>query len=228
MKIIRDNVDIFSEYIFHNYNDSIFAANFPSELKNVDVTPVFAKKYRNNIQSYCPGSILPNLSKIYESCLYDQIHKYFNSILPVLSKTFNLILYKILIVKLATHGFGYQSFRIIEGCITNRQQGTKTNNALSRYSEILYWVTQGSILGPLIFNIYVCDIIYDIIECDIASYADDNTSYSFNFSLDNVINNLEKSTGLEKTMKTNADKYNILMSSDESSTAKIKDFYYYK
>ena len=138
MKIIRDNVDIFSEYIFHNYNDSIFAANFPSELKNVDVTPVFTKKHRSNIQSHCPVSILPNLSKIYESCLYDQIYKYFNSILPVLSKTFNLILYKILIVKLVTHGFGCQSFRIVEGCITNRQQGTKTNNALSRYSEILY------------------------------------------------------------------------------------------
>ena len=86
----------------------------------------------------------------------------------------------------------------------------------------MFFIT--TIIQYLMRNIYVCDIIYDIIECDIASYADDSSRYSFNFSLDNVINNLEKSTGLEKIMKTNADKYNILMSSGESITVKIKDF----
>ena len=35
---------------------------------------------------------------------------------------------------------------------------------------------------------------FDIIECDIASYAEDNTPYNFDFNLDNVISNLEKST----------------------------------
>ena len=64
------------------------------------------------------------------------------------------------------------------------------NNAFSRYSEIIYEVPQGSILGPLPFSIYN----YDIIKCDIASYADDNRPYNFDFNLDNVISNLEKST----------------------------------
>ena len=36
---------------------------------------------------------------------------------------------------------------------------------------------------------------FDKIECDIASYADDNTQYSFGYNLDNVLSNLEKSTG---------------------------------
>ena len=81
VKIIKDNIDIFSEFIFHNFNNSIFDATFPSELKSADVIAVFIKKDRNNVKNYHPVSILPNLSKIYERCLYDQMYKYFNHIL---------------------------------------------------------------------------------------------------------------------------------------------------
>ena len=116
----------------------------------------------------------------------------------------------------------------MESFLSNRQQRTKINNAFSRYSEIIYGVPQGSILGPLLFNIYICGIFFDIIECDITHYADDNTPYNFN--LDNVISNLEKSTNFllnwfrENHMKANADKCHLLVSSDESCTAKIEDF----
>ena len=118
----------------------------------------------------------------------------------------------------------------MESFPSNRQQRTKINNAFSRYSEIIYGVPQGSILGPLLFNVYICDILFGIIECDIASYADDNTPYNFDLSLDNVISNLEKSTNSllnwfrENHMKANADKCHLLVSSNESCTAKIEDF----
>ena len=85
-------------------------------------------------------------------------------------------------------------------------------------------------MGPLLFNIYICDIFFDITECDITSYADDNTPYNFNFNLDNIISNLEKSTNSllnwfrENHMKANADKCHLLVSSDERCTAKIEDF----
>ena len=82
----------------------------------------------------------------------------------------------------------------MESFLSNRQQKTKINNAFSRYSEIIYGVPQGSILRPLLFNIYICDIFFDIIECDVASYVDANIPYNFDFNLDNVISNLEKST----------------------------------
>ena len=47
-------------------------------VKKADVMPVFTKKDQNNVENYRPVSILPNLSKMYESCLYDQMYKYFN------------------------------------------------------------------------------------------------------------------------------------------------------
>ena len=85
-------------------------------------------------------------------------------------------------------------------------------------------------MGPLLFNVYLCDIFFDIIECDIASYADDNTPYNFDFSLDNVISNLQKSINSllnwfrENHMKANADKCHFLVSSNESCAAKIEYF----
>ena len=139
------------------------------------------------------------------------------AILTDLSKAFDCILHDLLIVKLAADGFDYQSLRIMESFLSNRQQRTKINNAFSRYSEIIYGVPQGSILGPLLFNVYICDIFFDIIESDIASYADDNKPYNFDFSLDNVISNLEKSTNSllnwfrENHMKANADRCHLLV-----------------
>ena len=152
------------------------------------------------------------------------------AILTDLSKAFDCILHDLLTAKLAAYGFDYPSLGIMESFLSNRQQRTKINNAFSRYSEIIYRVPRGSILGPLLFNVYVCDIFFDIIECDIASYADDNTPYNFDFSLDNVISNLEKFTNSllncfrENHMKANADKCHLLVSSNESCTAKIEGF----
>ena len=37
VKIIRDNIDIFPEFIFHKFSNSVFDVSFPSELKNADV-----------------------------------------------------------------------------------------------------------------------------------------------------------------------------------------------
>ena len=51
-----------------------------------------------------------------------------------------------------------------------------------------------SILGPLLFNIYIYDMFYDIDDCNIASYADDNTPYVSSSNLGALINKLEEST----------------------------------
>ena len=81
VKIINDNINIFSEFIFHNFNNSVFDATLPLELNNADVILVFEKKDRNNVENYRPIYILPNLSRIYGRCLYDQLSKYLNHIL---------------------------------------------------------------------------------------------------------------------------------------------------
>ena len=55
----------------------------------------------------------------------------------------------------------------------------------------MFGFPQGSILGPLLFNIFLCDLFLIMKNIDIASYADDNTPYITGNSIDEVIQNLE-------------------------------------
>ena len=71
VKIIKDITDIFSEYVYHNFNNLIFDSIIPSELENADVILIFKRKERNSGENYRPLSNWPNLSKIYQRCLYD-------------------------------------------------------------------------------------------------------------------------------------------------------------
>ena len=71
IKTIKPNSDCFAEYFYENINQCISKPILPSDLKLADVTPVYKKKLKNSKDNYRPVSILSNISKIYESCIYD-------------------------------------------------------------------------------------------------------------------------------------------------------------
>ena len=54
---------------------------FPSDLKLANATAVYKKKSKNSRDNYTPVSILSNIYKIYEICIYDQIQLFFDSLL---------------------------------------------------------------------------------------------------------------------------------------------------
>ena len=81
VKIIKGNLDIVSNFVYNNFKNSLFSSNFPLYLKNANITPIFKRKDRANIENYRPVSILPNISKVYERCMYIQNYGYLNKIL---------------------------------------------------------------------------------------------------------------------------------------------------
>ena len=79
--IIRKNAAFFAKYICDDINASIRSSNFHNELKEADIVPVHKKKSKLSKENYRPISILPNISKVYERCLYDQMSEFFDNIL---------------------------------------------------------------------------------------------------------------------------------------------------
>ena len=73
VKLIKSNKDLFSYFLYHNFNSP--SSDFPSNLKAAGILPTHKKKDKSDIENYCPISILPTLSKIYERCMYDHMYK---------------------------------------------------------------------------------------------------------------------------------------------------------
>ena len=82
----------------------------------------------------------------------------------------------------------------MQNYLSNRKQRTKINSDFSSWEEILFGVPQGSILGPLLFNTFLCDIFFIMSETDLASYAVDNKPYVVGNNIEDVINNLQNAS----------------------------------
>ena len=72
-----------------------------------------------------------------------------------------------------------------------RKQRTKIRSAYSNWSEVLRGIRQGSILGPLLFNIFINDIFFFIEKSEIHNFADDNNLHSCDRNLLRIKENLK-------------------------------------
>ena len=82
-------------------------------------------------------------------------HGFSGAVLMDLSKAFDTLYHDLLIAKLDIYGIEKQALRLIRSYLSKRWQRTKINQSFSSWVELLQGVPQGSILGPLIFNIYM-------------------------------------------------------------------------
>ena len=111
-------------------------------------------------------------------CKFLDIGGHAGALLTDLSKAFDCIDHELLIAKLHAYGFDTDALKFIYSYLNGRKQRTKINSSYSSFAEILFGIPQRSIIGPLLFNAYICDFFYDIDDLDFASFSDDDTPYS--------------------------------------------------
>ena len=155
-------------------------------------------------------------------------HHVAGALLTDLSKAFDCLNHELLIAKLNAYGFDKPSLSFIYNYLSHRKQRTKVKTALSSWSDIISGIPQGSIIGPLLFNIYLNDIFLFVDENSLTNYADDNTPYTTAAKVETVINNLENETAIlitwfkDNFFKMNADKCHLLVTNhDEDVSANI-------
>ena len=152
---------------------------------------------------------------------------YASAILMDLSKAFDCLDHELLLAKLDAYGFSKNALRFIHSYLTDRKQRVEVNGAFSEWQEKKLGVPQGSVLGPLLFNIFINDLFYLLKDTDVCNYADDTTIYVCDNQLEKIQNWLEqdalKLSGWfrENYMKLNDDKCHLLVFGDKTNDVSV-------
>ena len=108
------------------------------------------------------------------------------------------LIYQKLLIALITHfcllnSLKPLSLKLLYSYLWNRTQRIKINKNFSDRTDIEFSVPQGSILGPILFNINMVDIFYECENSNVASYTDDTTPYSCATDIPSVALELQSS-----------------------------------
>ena len=107
------------------------------------------------------------------------------------------------------------------------QQRTKINHDFSSWEEVLFGVPQGSVLGPILFNIFLSDLFLFIKETEFTNYADDNTLYDAGNTIEDVILSLQESSKKllkwfsDNQIQGNSGKCHLILSTSKPTKIRI-------
>ena len=154
------------------------------------------------------------------------------TVLMDLSKAYDCILHDLLIAKVEAYGFDRNSLKFMYSYLTGRSQRVKVGSSYSSLGKIKIGVPQGSVLGPMLFNIFINDLFLIDLQSEICNFADDNTIYARSKTLEEVIHYLENDLSsilqwfTENGMVANPEKFQLMflgLNNDQQMCLSIDD-----
>ena len=115
------------------------------------------------------------------------------------------------------YGFENGSLKLFYNYLKQRKQTVSINGEMSDYMDILAGVPQGSILGPILFNIFINDLMQVFTQTELSNFADDNSLSKAGSSVEPVIADLEHDSQIaiewftENKLIANPDKFKAIL-----------------
>ena len=217
---------------------TIYKKDDPLNVENyrpISILPALSKVYekvlKKQLENFFVGKLSPLLCgfrkgfstqhallKLLQNCQKaSDSSEYVGMVLMDLSKAYDCIPHELLIAKLKAYGLDDKSLRLLRSYLSCRKQRVKVGSFFSTLLESIKGIPQGSVLGPLLFNVFINDLLLFYKETLICNYADDNTLMQSSINIEEIQSKLQAGIDSvlnwfkDNSMKANPDKFQLIV-----------------